>query len=230
MSIWTKWFARNPEPEALPEFWREYLAYFKHPLELKVPLSEVRFVVLDTETSGLDVNKDRILSIGAVVVKGAFMVIEESFECYLNQIYEPVHAAVEVHGILPVKRESSLEEKDAISRFLLYLGNAVLVGHNISFDVQMINAALKTMGAGKLKNRTIDTIRLAQRLQRPDPFHRGGEYSLDNLCLRYGIPLNQRHTASGDAFMTGLLFMKLTGRLENRGVRTLGDLLKKPII
>lgn len=224
-----EWFGAGSGPGTVPEFWREYLQGFDRTYALSTPLADLRFVVLDTETTGLDTNDDQILAIGAVVIQNWSIYVEESFECYVHQVYEPVRSVVELHGILPVDRESSLEEAEAIRRLLLFLKDSVLVGHHISFDVAMVNTALRNMGGKRLKNHTVDTLRLAQRLKPSTSLEREGAFALDQLCRRYGIPLSDRHTAAGDAFLTGLLFLKQLSRLQDRGVKTLGELLRKPL-
>ncbi|HKK78702.1 MAG TPA: hypothetical protein VJ933_03695, partial [Phaeodactylibacter sp.] len=77
----------------------------------------------------------------------------------------------------------------------------------------------------KLKNKGVDTAVLARRLANHPQLAKRGAFGLDQLCQDYHIPMSDRHTAAGDAYITAILLMKMLRRLEKRGVRTLGDLL-----
>lgn len=224
--MWFEWLKRD-RPAERPLFWQQYLADQALAVAPETRLSEVPFVVVDTETTGLSRRKDRILSIGAVKVRHWKIATDNCLELYLSQAYDPGTSQVEVHGILPEGEEPRIEEGTAIAKFLDFAGNAVLTGHHISFDIAMMNAACRRAGGGKLRNRTIDTVRLARRLQPPEPYGRSKPPGLDALCKRYTIPINDRHTAAGDAFLTAQLLLKLLARLEERGVTTLKDLLAR---
>jgi len=224
--LWN-WFGKKEPAGPLPAYWQSYLQRFRTSYEKHRPVSEVHFVVLDTETTGLDTRSDQILSFGAVGVHNWEIEAAGAFECYVHQVYEPVAESVSVHGILPVEREDSMEEGQALEAFLEFIGDSVLVGHNLRFDLALINQALKSRVGGKLKNYAVDTISLARRLRPPFHHPRPGEYSLDQLCREYRIPLSDRHTAAGDAYITAVLFLKLLARLEVRGVDQLGKLLKR---
>lgn len=221
------WFKKKqPSDSRYPDFWQAYLknleaaAYHK-----KTPIAEVSFVVFDTETTGLDVRKDQILSIGAVRVKNGQLSVENRLECYVHQAYRPDSKTIAVHGILPGDRSNRLSKEAALRQFLEYIGGDVLVAHHAAFDIRMVNAALQSAGAGKLQNKVLDTGVLAKRIADHPKLSRSGAFGLDQLCDQYRIPQNDRHTAPGDAFITALLLMKLLYRLKKRGVDTLGPLL-----
>ena len=131
---------------------------------------------------------------------------------------------IAVHGILP-GRERARPEVEVIPEFLEYAGAAVLIAHHAAFDVTMIDRSLKRLGAGRLRNKVIDTGALARRVQRTSAWAPPRAFSLDELARQYNIPLSDRHTAPGDALITALVFLKLLGQLEKRGVRKLKDLL-----
>ena len=90
----------------------------------------------------------------------------------------------------------------------------------------MVNKVLQRELRQKLKNKVLDTSHLARRLALKPQHARPGTFGLDNLCRLYQIPMHDRHTAGGDAFITAVLLLKLLARLRKRGVHTLGDLLK----
>jgi len=193
----------------------------------KTSISELSFLVLDTETSGLDIKKDSILSISAIPVQPYRMDIGNRFEAYFHRGgYQPGQE-IEVHGILSKHLQEAPKEEMVLEAFIHSLGSRIVVGHHIGFDQAIINEAVKRHFGFKLRNRTLDTSSLYRRLHNPfrRPIHEK-PYSLDELCSIYKIPLGARHTAAGDAYITSILFMKILAQLEERGVKTLKELMR----
>lgn len=213
----------------LPEFWKTYLSSFDQSYERDTPIENIRFVCFDTETTGLNPKKDQILSIGAVRIQNWNIEVADRLECLVHQEYEPVSRSIEVHGILPKERLESLSEKEALEAFLQFIGPSVLVGHHVGFDISMLNEVLFSVLGRKvrLKNAAIDTMHLARRLLPPTHHLSAGDLSLDRLAEKNNIPVHDRHTAAGDSYITGVLFLKLLDKLQKRGNRTLSDLLRK---
>ncbi|MCC4211551.1 3'-5' exonuclease [Leeuwenhoekiella parthenopeia] len=203
-------FQKTPDP---PAFYKEYAVLFTG-LEDPAP-EDARFVVFDTETTGLNKQTDRILSVGAVELRGNRINLSNSLELYVEQeVFSK--DAVAIHGILKENSKyQKISEEEAVKQFLNYIGNSVLVGHHIGFDVGIINYALKRLGAPKLKNKTIDTGVLHKRtvhlvnITNPDKV-----YSLDELCEELNIARTDRHKAIGDAYITALAFLKILSRLK----------------
>jgi DNA polymerase-3 subunit epsilon len=188
-----------------PKFWETYLSYFDENQS-----KEKRYVVLDCETTGLDYKSDRILSIGAVAIQNNQIIVGDFMEVFLQQeVFKP--ESVPIHGILREGKEEKIVEAEAVIRFLNFIKDATLVGHHVDFDIEMINQALNRLDVGKLENQAMDTDVMYQKLKYlPQEQHS----SLDELCDVYKIKKSDRHTASGDAFITGLLFLKLKRKLE----------------
>jgi len=204
-----------------PEYWESYSARFSHRKDIE--LEKIRFVVFDTETTGLQLTKDRILSIGAVSVLGNSIDVSDSLETYVEQ-EEFNKDSVAIHGLLKQGNFIKLSEKEAIIQFLDFIKDAVLVAHHTAFDLGMINECLKRQGLPRLKNKTLDTGILFKKTKQHEPKEK--PYSLDELCNLFHIPKHDRHTASGDAFITALLFLKMISQLKKRNLKlTLNDLL-----
>jgi len=202
-----------------PFFWKQYSKKFKQ----KQPKSieNTRFVVFDTETTGLDIINDRILSIGAICIVNNSIDVADSFEIYLKQ--EAFKAeTVEIHGILKEGKLSKLSESEAIENFIDFIGNSVLVAHHTAFDIEMINTALKRLELPKLKNKMIDTGILYKKLEGKKDSH----FNLDVLCKEFNIPKHDRHTAAGDAFITALLFLKIVSKLKKERNLHYSDLFR----
>lgn len=199
------WFRKTKKD--YPQFWEDYLSCFKKKPERS---AQKRYVIFDCETTGLDPKKDVILSIGAIGIIGETIHINDFFEVFLEQeVYRP--ETVPIHGILKTGKEKKLTEFEAVKRFLSYIKDATIVGHHTNFDVAMVNQALKRLNLGKLKNKKIDTNDLYQKYKG----WQSDQYSgLDELCAVFKISKSDRHTASGDAFITALIFLKLKKKLK----------------
>jgi len=190
-----------------PNFWKEYVAQFKLK-QLKI-IESTRFIVFDTETTGLNIDTDKILSIGAISIFNNVINIADNFEIYLKQ--DKFNAnTVKIHGILKEGNLNKISESEAIKQFINYIGNSVLVAHHAAFDIQIINASLKRINLPKLKNKSIDTGILYKKLEGK----KNKLFSLDVLCEEFNIPKHDRHTASGDAYITALLFLKIISKLK----------------
>ncbi|MCF6212499.1 MAG: 3'-5' exonuclease [Flavobacteriaceae bacterium] len=202
-----------------PDFWIKYLDKFKPKSPNKI--SKTRFVVFDTETTGLEPATDRILSIGAIAVKNNNILVADSFEIYIKQ--EKFNRdTVKIHGILKQGHLKKTTEIEALEMFLNFIGNSVLVAHHIGFDLKMINTALKRMNLGRLKNKTIDTGVLYKKLNDKENKH----FSLDVLCDAFKIPKHDRHTAAGDAYLTAQLFLKILSKIKQERTLHYSDLFR----
>ncbi len=206
------WFKK--EEKSYPEFWENYATQFSE----KQPeaLSEIRFVILDTETTGFNYILDRMLCIGAVCLKNQQIDIKNNFEVYINQKkFNPESA--KIHGIIQNEEIKTYSEEEAVKKFLRYIGNSVLVAHHAGFDIGMINAALQRMSLPKLKNQVLDTGRLyrASRIT-SNLIDRNKNYSLDELAETFQIDIRDRHTAAGDAMITAVAFLKILSRLKEK--------------
>ncbi len=206
-----------------PDFWVEYAELFQNKPENDI--SKVEFTVLDTETTGFDFKKDRILCIGALKLKDASIAMNTIFEKYVQQVhFNP--KTVEIHGLLK-ERTSAITEEEAVKLFLAYLGNSVIIAHHAHFDVTMINCALKRLNLPKLKNKVVDTgilykgTRIKSNLIKQEKI-----YSLDELADMMHISKKDRHTALGDAYITALVFLKTLTKLKKGHNMTLKHILK----
>jgi len=190
---------------------------------LDTPIEQVRFVVLDSETTGLNPRKDRIVTIGAIAVVNHEILIEDSYEAMLKVEYNS--SAVTVHGVTRAESMSGLDEPEALQQFLKYLGNGVIVGHHIGHDVETFNAGYERHFGFRMENPSLDTMDLTLNLERDGAFEGRGEirqFTLDALCALFDIIPRDRHTAAGDAFITALVFQRLL-RLAVKHNRTTLD-------
>ena len=183
-----------------PEFWKNYHSKFDK--------KSNRYVVLSTETTGLRPGKDVILSFGAVAVVNDNILIGDSFEVVLLQ-YKYLHDNDLSNEFIIESKRPKLSEPEGIQAFIEYIGNAVLVGHRIHLEVEMINEALERMGCGHLKNEALDTEIMYTKLNDAADKH----FTVDDLCKTYKVEKGDRHSSSEDAYTIALLFLKLKSRL-----------------
>ena len=183
-----------------PDFWKNYLTKFE--------TKPNRFVVISTETSGLNPEKDVILSLGAFGVVDNNIVIKDSFEAVLLQ-YKFLHDNNLSNEFIVESKMLKLLEEDALQGLIDFIGNAVLVGHHINFDIEMINAGLERLDCGRLKNEALEVDMMYRKLKDIND----KQFSLDDLSEIYKIPKSDRNSPSEDAYRIALLFLKLKSRL-----------------
>ncbi len=209
---------KNVKRNALPEFWSSYEMSFDKGLPETVDQTD--FVVLDTETTGFDFKKDRILSIGALRVRNSTILAKDAMEVFVKQDRFDAKT-VAIHGILKEEKTLQMEEIEALKLLLPLLENAILVAHHTAFDVGMLNHALKRNGLPKLKNLTLDTAILYNRSLPKSQRKIEGHYSLDTLAETFNIPKTDRHTALGDAYITAIAFMHILSKLKPTSMKQL---------
>jgi DNA polymerase III subunit epsilon len=196
------------------------------------PIDQVRFVVLDSETTGFSPVLDRILTIGAVAVQDGEIRLDDSFAALLRVTGDV--GPVAVHGVTPDRSERGSEEADALERFLGYLGDGVIVGHHIGHDVSMLDAGLERMGTDiRLRNRTLDTADLTRHLHQDGAFADAKlpvHITLDTLADLFGVIPHDRHTASGDAFITALVLLRLLKLAARHGRTSLGSICQEFVV
>lgn len=183
-----------------PEFWKTYLAKFE--------TKSNRYVILSTETTGLNPKKDVVLSFGALAVVNDVVKIGDNFEVVILQ-YKYLHDNGLSNEFLIESKLPKLTEYQAMQNLVEYIENAVLVGHRIHFDIELINEALEKMDCGKLKNEALDIEIMHQKLM--DITNKS--FSIEDLVKHYKLPLSEKASASDDAYAIALLFLKLKTRL-----------------
>jgi DNA polymerase III epsilon subunit-like protein len=128
------------------------------------PIEHVRFVALDSETTGLNPRTDRLITIGAVAVQDGEIVLDDSFGVLLRIARNT--SAVTVHGMTRDESRSGIDEPEAIERLLTFLRDGVVVGHHINHDIDTLNAACERHWGFELVNRSLDTMDLTLHLER----------------------------------------------------------------
>jgi DNA polymerase-3 subunit epsilon len=166
------------------------------------PLNQQRWVVLDLETSGLDLRRDQVLSIGAVVIEQGAIDLAQQFECTLRRLDHPVSASVLIHGIAPSESASGVDPAQALLAFMAFVGDSPVLAFHAGFDRHMLARALKQSLGYRLQHGFFDVAQWAPALCPEANIGRGG---LDDWTAYFGLQVHQRHHASADALVTAEL-------------------------
>lgn len=190
--------------------------------DLGTPLSEVTFVVLDLETTGASSADCAITEVGAVKLRGG-----ECLGTYQTLVDPGSAIPVEITVLTGITQAMVMRApriETVIPSLLEFLDGAVIVGHNIRFDISFVNAALARLGYQPLAARSVDTLGLARRLLGDEV----PNFKLTTLADRLRLDHRPSHRALDDALATGELLHILLERSAGLGVLGLEDLILLP--
>ena len=183
-------------------------------------LAELRYVVFDTETTGLRPSDgDEIISIAAVRCNRGEVDETGAFSRLVNPGRPIPRASIRFHGITDDMVAGESPIGDVLPAFHAYTGDSVLVAHNADFDMTFLRMKEAELGV-EFANAVLDTMMLSLFV---DPVSQN--HSLDAIAERLGVEVEGRHTALGDSIATARVFCRLLPRLEARGISTLGQAL-----
>jgi len=183
-------------------------------------LSDLAYTVFDTETTGFHpADGDEIVSVGAVRVVNTRLLRHETFERLVDPRRSVPARSVAVHGITAEMLRGQPTMDVVLPLFARFAEDTVLVGHNVGFDMSFLRAK-EAMAGVRLTQPVLDTLLLDAALH---PDHE--RHSLEAIADRFGLGVVGRHTALGDALLTGEVFIQLLTLLQQRGISTLGEAL-----
>ncbi|GGH31049.1 DNA polymerase-3 subunit epsilon [Cribrihabitans marinus] len=184
-------------------------------------LSDLCFVVFDTETTGLLPHKDEVVQIGAVRVLRGRIVEGETMDQLVDPGIPIPPASTRVHGVSDAMVRGAPDITEAGRQFHQFARDAVIVAHNAPFDMAFLRRHAGRMGV-EWDHPILDTVLLSAVL-----FGAGETHTLDALCARLGvtIPERLRHTALGDAQATAEVLVRMLPMLEARGMERFGDVI-----
>jgi DNA polymerase-3 subunit epsilon len=187
----------SPEQRDALEAWQQLPA-----ADLHSPHNRGRYVVVDVESSGLNMKKDRLISIGAVALTDSQMDFNDAFQAVLRQDQVSTHENILIHGIGGSAQSEGVEPVEALLAFLRYIGNAPLVAYHAFFDQSMIDKAMDEYLGVKPDQVWID---LAWILPDFFQFRMDGRVALDDWLQHFEIENILRHNAVSDAYATAKL-------------------------
>lgn len=182
------------------------------------PLRAARWVVVDCETSGLDPRRDRLLSVGAVALRGGRIEVGEAFEAVLRQAAPSVPENILVHGIGGDAQARGREPGEALRDFAGFLAGGLPAAFHASFDAAVLRRAMAGLPAPR---NWLDLAQLAPALL---PAQAATRRTLDDWLGHFRIDAPARHDALQDAFATAQLLQVLLAEAERQGVRDVAGL------
>ncbi len=182
-----------------PEFWKKYTESFKNPA--------TKYVVISMETSGLDTEKDVIMSIAATSIVENRILLKDSFEIFILH-NKPVDSSLD-NDFITVSKVEKVAENIAIETLINYIGNSILIGHRIDFDIEMLNNALSRLKLGKLKNEAYDIEAMFNKIADTNE----KKYALEEMSTSLNMAISNRNSVADDAYSIAILFLKLKSKL-----------------
>lgn len=172
------------------------------------PIEETRFVVIDTETTGFGVYAgDEIISIAMLEMKGTTLT-DNKFSSLVNPHRDIPETSTTIHGLTDADVQDAPDINTLISQVADFIGDAVIVGHHVGFDVRFLDKTLHRLTGCRFRNPRLCTMRLYLG-------HSGrmGQYSLEQVAEFCEVPITDRHTAHGDALATAHVFAALVDKV-----------------
>jgi DNA polymerase-3 subunit epsilon len=179
-------------------------------------LVELSYTVFDTETTGLQPSQgDEIIQIGATRIVNRRLLRHECFDQLIDPRCRLSQQSIEVHGITRELLVGQPFIDSVLPKFHAFCADTVLVGHNAAFDMRFLQLKEKQTGV-RFEQPVLDTLLLSAILHPNQTSHR-----LEAIAERLGVSVFGRHTALGDAIVTGEVFLKMLPLLAEMGIRTL---------
>jgi DNA polymerase III subunit epsilon len=196
-----RWFAVSAQPPGLPH-------------------AHARYVVVDTETTGLDLKRDRVISIGAAGVDRGVLRLADCFEVVLRQERASPDANILIHRIGGEAQLAGVEPKQGVLAFLEFTAKSPLVAFRAEFDRTMLARAVKSVLGVPFHHPWIDLAVLLPAL-----FAGTEANTLDDWIDHFGLPRAGRHHALADAFATAQLLQIVLAAADRVGMGTAADLI-----
>lgn len=183
-----------------------------------VPLRSLGAIVLDTETTGFDTTKDRIVQLGAVAIDGVDVHDHDRFEEFVNPGMPIPAASGAIHGITDADVADARPAKEALAALERWMAGRVILGFSIGFDLAVIRAEYARFGEAWAPHRSLCVRHLSEIVAPNLP-----NTSLDTLAEWLGVEVEGRHNALGDALTTARVFSRMIPMLAEKGIQTLAQ-------
>ena len=190
-----------------------------HALDARL-LADLTYTAFDTETTGLDPSAgDEIIQIGAVRIVNGRLLRHESFEQLIDPCRRLRAESIAIHGITAEMLAGKPTIDRILPKFFKFGEDTVLVAHNAAFDMRFLQLKEASTGV-QFTQPVLDTLLLSAVVHPNQESHQ-----LEAIAERLGITIIGRHTALGDAIVTGEVFLRMIPLLNAMGIKTLGDAL-----
>ncbi|MDX5297970.1 MAG: 3'-5' exonuclease [Gammaproteobacteria bacterium] len=187
-------------------------------------LADVRWVVVDVETTGLNLLRDQVIAIGGVAVTGCTLPLGDQFEAVLRRPELDTQATVLLHGLGAQALAEGEVPELALGDFFAWAGAAVMCAFHAPFDQRMLERALRNLGARLPRYRWMD---MADVLPALFPDAVVGDGRLDDWAAHFGLGASARHHAAADAQLTAELLLIALREAHRQAIETTAQLAEK---
>ncbi len=187
------------------------------------PWRSYDFCAIDVETTGLDLKRDEVISIGAVVIHEGRFKGEGNFYREISPSRPPSASSIAVHGLRAIDLEHAQSAELVIQQLIEFIAGRHLITHASWVEKAFLEQRFRDLGQ-KYPKDVIDTAALARYLDLADS-QTGREPSLELLAKNLDLPVYTPHHALGDAMSTATVFLALAARIESKLARTTGESL-----
>lgn len=198
------------------------------------PIDQVRFVVIDSELTGLDRERDAVIALSAIRMKGSRILVGETFYRLVDPQRDLERDNIIIHRIRPSELINQPTIDVVLQEFAEFIGDDVVVGHFIQIDWAFVNRDMQNHLGKRLGNYTFDTCRVHQWVDLQNHTMDGTygygmaqdvECNLFALANQFDITITEAHHALYDALLAAYIWQRYLVSLKSFGVRRLGDLL-----
>ena len=192
-------------------------ALARRKVDLRQPLADLRWCVVDVETGGLDAQRDPLLAIGAVAIEHQCIALDASLEIGLAQAQSTADANILIHGISGSEQRAGHAPHEALLSWLEFTRGAPLVAFHAAFDQTVLQRAVREQLGLAIAAPWFDAAVVAPLLF-PDaaPHCR----HLDDWLAHFGIAVYARHGALADAYATAELWLVLLQAAQRENITT----------
>ncbi|TMK60587.1 MAG: 3'-5' exonuclease [Actinobacteria bacterium] len=183
-------------------------------------------VALDFETTGLDLDRDEVISFGLIPIRDGRIALSGQVYQEVAPEADPSHSSIRVHHLRAQDLAIAPAMHDVTDAFRAELDGRFALAWAAEVEIAFLR---KVFGGGKRawRRRTIDVRTLIMAVERlQGEGGPAGYYALTAAATRFGVPVEQAHHALDDAFMTAELFLVAANALEARGHGSIRDLLR----
>lgn len=197
-----------------------------------VNIGDAAYVVIDTELTGLNENKDSIVSIGAVKMIGGSIELGQSFYKLINPETALTAQSVVIHEITPSDVSEKPHVSSVLSGFLEFCRTDIMVGFCVSIDMSFLTRAAKRFMGTSIRNQVLDIfplyewIRNRENRKKQQGVSLPHQYSLYDIAKFYDIDISSTHNALVDAYITAQIFQRFIPYFIEAGITSVGDLMK----
>ena len=164
---------------------------------------------MDCETTGLDRQRDEIISIGAVLIRGNQIMTSQRLELFIRPTVHVAAESIRIHRLRSMDVANGLEPQVAIQQFLDFVGNRPLVGYYLEFDVAMLNRLVRPFLGIPLPQRQIEVSGMYYDYKYAQQVGSNVDLHFHTMMKHLNLPEREEHDAFNDALMAAMMFIKL---------------------